>query len=101
MLRLLRRPPPHRQAGRGGRAARVSHVVVIGGTLAESERAAALARAQAGLSATAGLHPHEARTWSPELAARLRDLLALPEVVALERRALTTITTIRRATRSA
>ena len=65
------------------RAARVSHIVVIGGTLAESERAVALARARAGLSATAGLHPHEARTWSPELAARLRDLLALPEVVAL------------------
>src|SRR5438552_1643835 len=65
------------------RSVRVSHVVVIGGTLAESERAAAHARSQAGLSATAGLHPHEARTWSPELAARLRDLLALPEVVAL------------------
>ena len=65
------------------RAAGVTHIIVIGGTPAESERAVALARAQAGLSATAGLHPHEARGWSPDLAARLRVLLDLPEVVAL------------------
>jgi len=65
------------------RVAGLTHIVVIGGTPAESERAVALARAQAGLSATAGLHPHEARDWSPDRAARLRDLLALPEVVAL------------------
>lgn len=65
------------------RAAGVAHIIVIGGTPAESERAVALARAQAGLSATAGLHPHEARGWSPDLAARLRVLLDLPEVVAL------------------
>jgi TatD DNase family protein len=64
-------------------AARVTHIVVIGGTLAESEAAAALARGRAGLSATAGVHPHDARSWSSDVAARLRDLLALPEVVAL------------------
>ncbi len=65
------------------RAAGVAHVVVVGGSLAESERAAALARTHAGLSATAGVHPHEARHWSADSAARLRDLLALPEVVAV------------------
>ena len=65
------------------RAAGVRHVVVIGGTVAESERAAALARGGPGLSATAGVHPHEARSWSPEAAARLKALLALPEVVAV------------------
>jgi TatD DNase family protein len=65
------------------RAAQVTHIVVIGGTPAESQRAVALAQARPGLSATAGLHPHEARDWSDDLAARLRDLLALPEVVAL------------------
>jgi len=65
------------------RAAGVGHVVVIGGTIAESERAAALARGGPGLSATAGVHPHEARSWSPEAAARLKALLALPEVVAV------------------
>src|SRR5437667_130294 len=65
------------------REAGVGHVVVIGTTLPESERAVALAQAHAGLSATAGIHPHEARHWSAAAAARLRDLLALPEVVAL------------------
>src|SRR2546426_1462072 len=65
------------------REAGVCHVVVIGATLPESERAAALARARPGLSAAAGVHPHEARHWSAAAAARLRDLLALPEVVAL------------------
>src|SRR5256712_12189847 len=65
------------------RAAGVCHVVVIGATLPESERAAALARARPGLSAGAGAPPHEARQWSAAAAARLRDLLALPEVVAL------------------
>src|SRR2546421_217039 len=65
------------------REAGVGHVVVIGATLPESERAVALAQAHAGLSATAGIHPHEARHWSAAAAARLRDLLALPEVVAL------------------
>jgi len=61
----------------------VDHVVVVGGTIAESERAAALAGGRTGLSATAGVHPHEARTWSPQAAARLKALLALPEVVAV------------------
>src|SRR5947208_17058031 len=65
------------------RDAGVGHIVVIGATLAESERAVALARARPGLSATAGIHPHEARHWSPAAAARLRDLLTLPEVVAI------------------
>src|SRR3989442_7678730 len=65
------------------RAGGVGPVVVIGGTVAESERAAALARGGPGLSATAGLPPPEARAWSPEAAARLKALLALPEVVAV------------------
>lgn len=65
------------------RDAGVGHVVVVGGTPAESERAALLARGRAGLSATAGMHPHEAQHWTPDAAARLRDLLALPEVVAV------------------
>ncbi|HVH66567.1 MAG TPA: TatD family hydrolase [Gemmatimonadales bacterium] len=65
------------------REAGVRHVVVIGGTLAESERAALLARSRPGLSATAGVHPHEAQHWSADTATRLGDLLALPEVVAV------------------
>src|SRR5438445_298551 len=65
------------------RRAGVQHVVVIGTTLEDSERAAALARGRAGLSATAGVHPHEAKGWSAEAATRLKALLALPEVVAV------------------
>jgi TatD DNase family protein len=58
-------------------------VVVIGESVAGSERAATLARARPGLSATAGVHPHEARTWSADAGARLRELLATPDVVAV------------------
>ena len=65
------------------RAAGVRHVVVIGATLAEAERAAELARATPGLSATAGVHPHEAQTWSPDAERRLRELLADPRTVAV------------------
>jgi len=66
------------------RAAGVSHVVVIGESLAGSERAAALARSRdAGLSATAGVHPHEASTWTLEVADRVRALAGGAEVVAV------------------
>lgn len=65
------------------RAAGVRHVVVIGESVAGSERALALARATPGLSATAGVHPHEAKTWSAETEARLRELVADPAVVAV------------------
>ncbi|HMA43084.1 MAG TPA: TatD family hydrolase [Gemmatimonadales bacterium] len=61
----------------------VGHVVVIGESLAGSERAVALARSTPGLSATAGVHPHEARTWSPEVELRLRQLLADAATVAV------------------
>lgn len=64
-------------------AAGVGHVVVIGESLQGSERAAGLARGARGLSATAGVHPHEARTWSAEAASRVRTLLAVPEMVAV------------------
>jgi len=57
--------------------------VAIGESLAGSERALALARGRPGLSATAGVHPHEAREWSPGTAARVRELLAATEVVAV------------------
>jgi TatD DNase family protein len=40
----------------------VGHVVVIGTTLADSERAAALAGTRPGLSATAGVHPTKPKT---------------------------------------
>ena len=65
------------------RAAGVTHVVVIGATLDEAARATTLARGTAGLSATAGVHPHEAKDWSPDAERRLRDLLRDPATVAV------------------
>lgn len=64
-------------------AAGVGHVVVIGESLAGSVRAANLAREHAGLSATAGVHPHAAAEWDATAAPRLRALLAAPELVAV------------------
>src|SRR5260370_31328823 len=65
------------------RAAGVGHVVVMGATLDEAARAMDLARRTPGLSATAGVHPHEAKSWSPDAARRLPDLLADPTLVAV------------------
>ena len=64
-------------------AAGVGHVVVIGESLAGSARAATLAREHPGLSATAGVHPHEAASWNAAAPARLRELLIGPELVAV------------------
>lgn len=64
-------------------AAGVGHIVVIGESLAATERAAALARETPGLSATAGVHPHEAAHWSADVRRRLRAWLDLPEIVAV------------------
>ena len=64
-------------------AAGVGHVVVIGESVAGSARAATLAREHAGLSATAGVHPHAAAEWDAAAPPRLRELLAAPELVAV------------------
>lgn len=64
------------------RAAGVGHVVVIGETPAASDRALALVAGRSGLSATAGLHPHQADAWSADTAAWLETALGRPEVVA-------------------
>lgn len=60
----------------------VGHIVVIGESPEASTRALALARGRPRLSATAGLHPHQARDWEPELESWLARQLAEPEVVA-------------------
>ena len=65
------------------RDARVSHIVVIGESHAGSQRAVRIAAGASGLSATAGVHPHEANAWSDETAARVRALLEEPQVVAV------------------
>jgi len=65
------------------RRAGVGHVVVVGASVETSERAAAIARETPGLSATAGLHPHEAKDWSQAAERAVRDLLRREEVVAV------------------
>lgn len=65
------------------RAAGIAHIVVIGESLSGSERAWQLARDRPGLSATAGVHPHDASTWTPDVAARIRELQHEGAVVAV------------------
>jgi TatD DNase family protein len=60
----------------------VAHTVVVGETPEAAARALALARTDRRLSATAGLHPHEARRWTAELADWLDRALGDPLVVA-------------------
>jgi TatD DNase family protein len=63
-------------------AAGLAHVVVIGESPAACDRALALAAEDDRLSVTAGIHPHDARTWAPESGAWLRRRLGHPRVVA-------------------
>jgi TatD DNase family protein len=65
------------------RQAGVSRIVVTGTSEEESRRALALAAAHSGLYATAGVHPHNARDWSPASAGALRALARDPKVVAI------------------
>jgi TatD DNase family protein len=60
----------------------VEHVVVIGESPATAEKALGLVATDSRLSATAGLHPHEARHWTPETEAWLANQLRDPRVVA-------------------
>src|SRR6266540_871399 len=64
------------------RAAGVAHLVDVGIDLESSRLAAANARRLEGVSASAGVHPNEALTLTPETLAALRDLLADERVVA-------------------
>ena len=61
----------------------IGHAVVIGESPEAHQRALGLVdRFPAILSATAGIHPHEAKRWSPDLAAWLAEALRDPRVVA-------------------
>ena len=67
-----------------GRAweAGVAHVVVIGESPTAAVRALELVAGERRLSATAGLHPHEASTWTGETEAWLAEALRDDRVVA-------------------
>ena len=60
----------------------VALVVCIGESQAAADRALELAGAEPRVAATAGVHPHDAVTWSAERAAWLRERLRHPRVVA-------------------
>ncbi len=65
-------------------AAGVSHMVVTGSSVDCSRRAAGLASEKPGiLTATAGIHPHHASEFDAEAEASIKELLALPQVVAV------------------
>ncbi len=60
----------------------VGHVVVIGESTLSADRALGLTDGESRLSATAGVHPHDARGWSADVADWLRERLRHPRVVA-------------------
>jgi TatD DNase family protein len=64
------------------RAAGVQHIVVVAENLESSVRARGLAR-DLGLSATAGVHPHDAASWNAGAPAELAAALDDPVVVAV------------------
>ena len=63
-------------------AAGVGHTIVIADSGPATEHAIALA-SEYGLSASAGVHPHEASSWTPELAGFIERSLENPVVVAV------------------
>jgi TatD DNase family protein len=64
------------------RDAGLTAMVTIGEDIADSRSAIAAAQ-RYGLAVAAGIHPHEARNAPPDIAAELRPLLAVPQVVAI------------------
>ena len=60
----------------------VAHVVVIGESPEAADRALVLAAGEPRLSATAGIHPHDAAGWNPARADWLRERLRDSRVVA-------------------
>jgi len=65
------------------RAAGVSRCVTIGVDAASNERAVKLAKRHPDVSATVGLHPHDARLRSDDTMERLSELAREPEVVGI------------------
>jgi TatD DNase family protein len=63
-------------------AAGVGHLVIVGESRASTALGLSMASADARVSTTAGLHPHDARTWTEETAAWLAEALRDPRVVA-------------------
>ncbi|WP_368083927.1 3'-5' ssDNA/RNA exonuclease TatD [Klebsiella michiganensis] len=65
------------------RAAGVSGMLLTGTNLHESAQAQQLARRYSGCWSTAGVHPHDSRSWTDSAAAAVYALAREPEVVAV------------------
>lgn len=65
------------------RERRVTEVVAVGIEVASSERSLEIALAHEGVYASAGVHPNESTDWNDDAAARIDELLAHDEVVAV------------------
>lgn len=61
----------------------VTRIVMVGESPDAADRALALAAADPRLVLTAGIHPHDASTWAPEVEQGLRARLREPRVVAV------------------
>lgn len=76
--------PDRREVIRAAAAAGVGAVVTIASSVEDSRAGRALAREHPGVWCTAGIHPHEAGSWSPEAMETLRGIaLGHSRVVAL------------------
>ncbi|HEX9637856.1 MAG TPA: TatD family hydrolase [Acidobacteriota bacterium] len=64
-------------------AAGVRGILAVADTLESARAGAEFVRGREGLWASAGVHPHHAAQWTADSGAQLRELLALPELVAL------------------
>jgi len=64
-------------------AAGVAHILATGTSLMASELALGFARTHANVWATAGVHPHDAKHWTPKSAAQFAPLWADAHVVAV------------------
>lgn len=73
--------PDRAEVVRRAREAGLGHIVVVGESAAAADRALELAEADPFLSATAGVHPHVAGTWTTGTAEWLAQRLAHPRVV--------------------
>ncbi|MGH2699666.1 MAG: TatD family hydrolase [Actinomycetota bacterium] len=65
------------------RSSGVEQIVAVGIEVDSSERALAIARANEGVYASAGVHPNEATTWNERARAHVDELLSHDEVVAV------------------
>ena len=66
-----------------GRAAGLRHMITIASHVGDAPACAALAEAHADIRFAAGVHPHEAKHWNPEIARGIERAGRHPRVVAI------------------